>query len=72
MIKQYLQAVKNKCRCGATAQGIKEVTQTSRGKITSQRIVTSKCAACGLKFVAEDMKGRLNPFTQDLIIDNSI
>lgn len=67
MPKTYLQGVKNKCRCGEPAEGIKEETVNGKGKVTKVRIVASNCKACGLRYVADDMRGDLTPSYQKTI-----
>lgn len=61
-----LEAVKNRCRCGAVAEGIVE----QRGR--KKRIVACNCVACGLAFVADDMREVLTPEFQSLIKSFSI
>lgn len=66
-MKPYLKGVKNKCRCGATATGIKEVHTNTKGDIREQRIVASNCKECGLHYVADDHRDTLTPEYQDTI-----
>ena len=58
---KYLKAINNKCRCGKVAEGIVEEDGDKR------RIVASNCKECGLKYVADDMRGYLTPSMQKLI-----
>ena len=61
-----LKAINNKCRCGEVAEGIVEEDGEKR------RIVASTCKKCGLKYVADDMRGTLTPSFQSSIRKTSI
>lgn len=57
-----LRTIKNKCRCGEVANGIVEEKDK-----TILRIVASDCKKCGLRYVADDMRGTLTPSFQSSI-----
>jgi hypothetical protein len=47
---KYLQAIKNKCKCGAEAEAIKEETINKRKIVIDIKIVALSCKKCGLKY----------------------
>lgn len=67
MARTYLQGVQNKCRCGATASGIKEETVNAKGNVLHRKIVASNCKECKLKYVADDYHIQLTPSFQKTI-----
>ena len=63
---KYLKATNNKCRCGKTAEAIKE--EITEGKeVVSMRIVALNCPYCGLQYVDDDLRGELTPAFQKTI-----
>lgn len=47
---KYLQAIKNKCKCGAIAEAIKEETVNKRKIVLSRKIIRVSCKECGLEY----------------------